>query len=119
MMYGGKHPGEHTVLCYQAQRRLAAYVAKYPRYCKPCQGRGVIEYHGSREEPPSADACANCVELGLCPRCRAKVETEEHESCDYVVCRGCGFDEWTMIKLGADYGAPEVECLCWIDSGGE
>lgn len=52
------------------------YIARYPGYCRACDGWGGDFYDYSPAPGPGsiqmADPCPHCVEKGRCPRCGAQ-----------------------------------------------
>lgn len=89
----------HTPECLNYQKTLAEdraeWIAKYPSYCRKCEGAGELHDPGNRDEPPSVDDC-ECLESFRCPRCGAAVEPRDFaDSRIMVACLACGWSEKT------------------------
>src|SRR6202022_4281362 len=59
----------HTPECIQRTEdidiALDLYVIHYPKACKECNARGIIEEPETYDEPSSSGECALCLENGL------------------------------------------------------
>ena len=112
---------KHTESCQQAHAQAeatrAAYAAKWPNHCPTCEGHGGHWY--SFDPSPSGislaagtmedfDACPDCLEKGVCPRCGQEVWTADDWDGNPVTCPLCGWDE-----ASPDGMPPEAECWCW------
>ena len=104
----------------QWEKEIAAYTAKWPHYCRTCNGAGGhwYEYDPSPAGVSLApgtmtdyDPCPDCIEHGKCPRCANEVWTEEDwDDGGPVTCPECGWKE----DEPEIYAAPErPECFCW------
>jgi hypothetical protein len=111
---------EHSPECKTREKKTrevyAAYVAKWPHYCRRCNGYGgftVIENgapHGAGFWPMEVyDACS-CVQYGRCPRCGVEVWHEDDYDGDFLFCPECGWDE-----EHPDH-APDEHAECYCDS---
>ena len=95
-----------------------AYAAKWPRYCRHCQGWGYFEY--SYDPSPAgvslspgtmtdSDPCHKCIEEGVCPRCGKQVfDDDDWDSGEPIVCPKCGWKE-----AAPDAIESEPECVCY------
>lgn len=88
----------------QYQQELAAFEAKYPKYCRQCGATGVISYtengapHGEGFWPmPMTDVCPACVEDGRCPLCGEDLPEEQYDTGEDFRCPACG---WVEGKAG-------------------
>lgn len=94
----------------QMEQRLTdeEYKAKWPNYCKVCNGWGGKYIHGTFWEPPDFDYCNRCIEDMKCPRCGKDYDHLGIET-DYPSdsCPHCGWDAKTR---GVDY-EDEVEVI--------
>jgi len=107
---------KHTDYCKektaQYGKDMAAFVAKYPNYCKRCGGEGVIHYPENQSPLGSGmvwmedltDACDCITEEGRCPLCATPFEEDDED------CEKCLHCEWHW-ELGLT--APYYECECW------
>jgi len=115
------HTIQHTPECKADQAKyeeaVALYVARWPNYCRKCDGRGGTYY---QYDPSPAgislspgymtdfDPCPDCMEHGKCPRCGNIVWTDDDFDGDPVTCHVCGWNEESPDA------APEPpECECW------
>jgi hypothetical protein len=105
---------QHTPACLARQesyrKELAAYEAKWPKYCRSCGGEGGTYWSGSRDEPPSVDVCDDCVVQEKCPRCGETVVwyneiTEENVS----ICPHC---QWNCDRPNSLPQPDDVPCEC-------
>jgi len=68
----------HTPDCLAAQKAAAEYRARFPKYCKSCQGwggyiiPGVWRTWNGDGTPDEYTVCPDCEGQDLCPRCGAK-----------------------------------------------
>ncbi len=99
----------HSSTCDAAQNELRSFLEAHPNCCRHCRGRGFVHYPGSREEPPSTDACG-CLENGNCPQCAgALVDGDGPARCSV-----CGWDEERANERPCPYPImPDPECCCW------
>ena len=86
----------------EAEARRAAWVARWPSYCRECDGWGGRYCSGGWEEPPSVDPCEVCACRDRCGRCGEEGLIEGEGPCSE-----CG---WSY-----DDGLPSpAECACWL-----
>ena len=71
------------------------YIAKWPLYCKKCEGWGGRTIPATYEEPEDFDECSACLSKGHCPRCG---KTLDDGAVDCVFCN------WL---LDTSFGLPE------------
>lgn len=99
---------KHSYLCAlktaQDRARYAAYVAKWPHYCRKCDGSGGRWLPGTYHYPPDFDPCG-CLEDGYCPRCGVLTWEQEDFDGAPVTCPECGWQE----------DDPDEAPIPWID----
>lgn len=88
----------------QAEAQRAAWAARWPSYCRECDGWGGHRYAVNLDEPPSVEPCEGCAGRGRCGRCWALGLTEDGAG----PCAACGWDY-------SDGLPPLVECYCWAE----
>lgn len=97
----------HTHACQRAAttrwKERAAWEARWPNYCRSCEGWGEVVYVGSQYEPPESDPCPRCSEQGHCPRCGGATLNDDNE---YAHCGACG---WKIGGKGCQL-PPAYEC---------
>jgi hypothetical protein len=109
---------EHTAECLHRTQlfteAIAEYQARWPNYCRKCNGWGSktvydsIEAWGANCSMPSEEPCPDCLEKDLCPRCGVLMGLD-WENITYAACPHCGWSEEE-----AD-GCPELDvddCSC-------
>lgn len=118
-------PGTHLKDCVQAQEKWdkekKQFEATFQDYCQTCGGRGG---HSYRYDPSPRgvslspgymedwEPCPDCVENGVCPRCR----TELKEYSDQWRCSRCEWTDNPHTVVGHELasGMPE-QPECWCD----
>lgn len=79
---------QHTPECLAVQKQRAAWLAKWPNYCRKCEGDGGFCTPSNYYEPGDYAPC-ECTEMGICPRCGQP--DLDAESCDGP-CANCGWN---------------------------
>jgi len=118
---------EHTKACIEYMSKLKKarddYEVLYPDYCHVCQGTGEILY--SYDPSPAgvslspgmmidSDPCLECLQKGLCPRCRKPVPEWDVDFNESATCHFCGWQY--LISLGCPVGDDECNCFdAWVD----
>lgn len=105
----------HTQDCLEAKARQDVWVEKWPNYCRRCGGHGArnsyqpVPYGSTVISECVWDECADCLAVGLCPRC--KYGTVPIPEVGYVsTCVDCGWNDESPDAL------PEWEYFCQEES---
>ncbi len=103
----------HTPECLDYQAKLKAaraeWIAKYPDYCRRCEGAGELHDPGNRDEPPSVDDC-ECLASLRCPRCGSHIEPGDFDG--YTIFARCPSCDWGEGGAATD---PDHQCLPAFD----
>lgn len=97
----------HSQKCLNEQAKIAkaikAFDAKYPNFCKKCDGAGLHVSNGSYWVPPDVDPCDACVGQGKCPMCgKQHGDDWQGDACE------CG---WNWDGDGVEH-RPEYDEFC-------
>jgi hypothetical protein len=117
----GGSPLKHAESCTKAhenwEKDMVKFEERFPAYCRTCEGwggkweqfdpspAGIMLSPGTMTD---FDPCPNCVDQGVCPRCKQTLDMDMKE--EYYICHDCN---WTDEDNGEDYGVPPYpECHC-------
>lgn len=82
------------------QDEFDVYVKQWPSYCKTCSGwGGKVSYYDpspkgvslSSGQMQEFDTCPDCIEVGLCPRCKCHFDLDDEKEIEDYECTHCGF----------------------------
>jgi hypothetical protein len=101
---------QHTPECLARFDRIcadyAAWVAKWPAYCRTCEGYGG-KWDRSDEDGPAMELCPDCTEQNRCPRCGTLgLHGEDADG----PCDGCGWIESDLPPLDPTEFTCDGEC---------
>jgi hypothetical protein len=96
-----RHTPECEAVTNKAALDRSAWRLRFSQYCPTCMAwGGFVEAPGGPFEP-----CANCLEIGECPRCGSSAP---HFNALQASCRSCG---WSVKD--SNRGEPaEPRCMC-------
>jgi hypothetical protein len=95
----------------QDQKALRAYLAKWPKYCRHCNGNGGYEIPQTRWEPADYDFCGRCIEQGHCPRCAQPLPANAFDV-QWIYCDICDWLESTTPDAPIDWITQGDACEC-------
>ena len=88
-------PGQHTPECLQRiqewDQKIRDWEAKWPNYCRKCNGAGHSFYPATWEAPEESDPC-DCTYDGICARCGYKGLKEDTGDGPCTLC-GWNYDD--------------------------
>lgn len=111
-----KHSAACEALTKQGETLRENWAAKWPNYCRKCEGAGGHSFYETHGSPYGGehlwDLC-ECIDIGKCPRCFA---TSMDPESDAHVCFICGWADTDMMNL---YDIMPWANECYGDCGPE
>lgn len=110
---------EHFRGCtiYEMDVVRSAWIREHPKFCRSCDGFGFVPIGEPSVETPGEQPCVDCLDIGVCPLCRAELVGDETDS----VCCNCGWCDHPAHRedhRGAPPSPVAIVCTCNISHNG-